>query len=108
MRGHCGQGLFLARVAGGLSSSSRLTMEVAPWRSEVAMQSVPVSPPPMTTTFLPAAEVYCPSCARQHVQVQRFKQPATVCARAETLARCCSLPGPVSPYNTLHGAHTSM
>ncbi|GIL79138.1 hypothetical protein Vretifemale_8522 [Volvox reticuliferus] len=58
MRGHCGQGLFLALVAGGLSSSSKLTMEVAPWRREVAMQSVPVSPPPITTTFLPAALMY--------------------------------------------------
>ena len=41
--------------------SSRLTICVAPCRSAVAMQSVPVSPPPMTTTFLPAAETYDPS-----------------------------------------------
>jgi hypothetical protein len=28
---------------------------VAPWRTEVPMQSVPVSPPPMTMTRFPAA-----------------------------------------------------
>mmetsp|Transcript_18873 Transcript_18873/g.47876 ORF Transcript_18873/g.47876 Transcript_18873/m.47876 type:complete len:327 (-) Transcript_18873:5192-6172(-) len=63
MRGHCGQGLPAARPAGGLSSSSRLTMDVAPWRSEVPMQSVPVSPPPITTTFLPAALMNLPSAS---------------------------------------------
>ena len=31
-----------------------------PWRSDVPMQSVPVSPPPMTTTFLFAASIKSP------------------------------------------------
>jgi hypothetical protein len=46
----CGHGLFVARVAGGGSINSRLITLVAPWRRLVAMQSVPVSPPPITTT----------------------------------------------------------
>lgn len=46
----CGQGLFAARVAGGGSISSRLITLVAPCLRLVAMQSVPVSPPPMTIT----------------------------------------------------------
>ena len=32
-----------------------------PWRRLVPIQSVPVSPPPMTTTFLPAASMNEPS-----------------------------------------------
>mmetsp|Transcript_8201 Transcript_8201/g.19982 ORF Transcript_8201/g.19982 Transcript_8201/m.19982 type:complete len:290 (-) Transcript_8201:1280-2149(-) len=60
MRGHCGQGLSLARLSGGCGSSSKFTTEVAPWRIEVPMQSLPVSPPPITTTFLPLASSLCP------------------------------------------------
>ncbi len=30
----------------------------APWRCAVPMQSAPVSPPPMTTTCLPSAEIW--------------------------------------------------
>jgi len=40
-----GQGLPGARVSGGCGSSSRLTICVHPWRTDVPMQSVPVSPP---------------------------------------------------------------
>mmetsp|Transcript_5879 Transcript_5879/g.18048 ORF Transcript_5879/g.18048 Transcript_5879/m.18048 type:complete len:317 (+) Transcript_5879:443-1393(+) len=61
MRGHCGHGLFLPRAAGGLGSSSRLMIDAAPWRALVAMQSVPVSPPPMTITCLSLASMYLPS-----------------------------------------------
>ena len=67
MRGHCGHSFPLARVAGGCVMSSKLTTESHPCRSEVPMQSVPVSPPPITTTFLPFASMYCPS-ARFAVQ----------------------------------------
>ena len=52
-----GQGLPGARVSGGCGSSSRFTSDVHPWRSDVPMQSVPVSPPPITTTRLPLAEM---------------------------------------------------
>mmetsp|Transcript_5348 Transcript_5348/g.17312 ORF Transcript_5348/g.17312 Transcript_5348/m.17312 type:complete len:337 (-) Transcript_5348:5050-6060(-) len=61
MRGHCGQGLSEARPGGGLGSSSKLTTEVAPWRMAVPMQSLPVSPPPMTITFLPRASMPPPA-----------------------------------------------
>mmetsp|Transcript_51253 Transcript_51253/g.111215 ORF Transcript_51253/g.111215 Transcript_51253/m.111215 type:complete len:299 (+) Transcript_51253:441-1337(+) len=37
--------------------SSRLITLLAPWRTAVPMQSLPVSPPPMTTTVLPAASI---------------------------------------------------
>ena len=42
-----------ARSSGGRSSSSKLTMLLQPWRSDVPMQSAPVSPPPMTITSRP-------------------------------------------------------
>ena len=51
MMGHCGQGLFEPRSAGGLGMISKFTSERQPWRSDVPMQSVPVSPPPMTMTL---------------------------------------------------------
>ena len=36
---------------------SKLVTDTAPWRIEVPMQSEPVSPPPITTTFLPVARI---------------------------------------------------
>ncbi len=42
-------------LRGGFGRSSKLTNEAQPWRIEVPMQSVPVSPPPMTITRLPFA-----------------------------------------------------
>mmetsp|Transcript_23427 Transcript_23427/g.67265 ORF Transcript_23427/g.67265 Transcript_23427/m.67265 type:complete len:268 (+) Transcript_23427:3369-4172(+) len=41
--------------------SSKLTTEVAPCLMEVPMQSLPVSPPPMTMTLLPLALMCVPS-----------------------------------------------
>src|SRR5262245_38176596 len=61
MRGHCGQGLLAARSFGGRSRISKFTRLVQPWRSDVPIQSVPVSPPPITSTFFPLAEMYFPS-----------------------------------------------
>jgi hypothetical protein len=46
-----------ARSAGDGASNSKFVMLAAPWRREVPMQSAPVSPPPMTMTFKPAAEM---------------------------------------------------
>jgi len=53
----CGHGLPGALVCGGSGRSSRFTTPLQPWRIDVPMQSVPVSPPPMTTTFLPFADM---------------------------------------------------
>jgi hypothetical protein len=53
-------------------------MLVAPWRSAVAMQSVPVSPPPMTTTFLPSALMYLRVGRKQQDQrTDTLGRPAT-------------------------------
>jgi hypothetical protein len=43
------------REAGGSGSSSSWTTEAAPSRIELPTQSAPVSPPPMTMTFLSLA-----------------------------------------------------
>ena len=56
MRGHVGQGLSGARSGGGFGKSSKLVRLRHDWRSDVPMQSVPVSPPPITMTSLPSAE----------------------------------------------------
>ena len=48
MTGHVGQGFLSARSTGGLGAISKFTSVLQLWRSEVPMQSVPVSPPPMT------------------------------------------------------------
>ena len=55
--GHSGQGLPASREAGGRGSSSNWCTDCAPCRSAVPRQSAPVSPPPMITTRLPAAEM---------------------------------------------------
>ena len=46
---------------GGAGSSSSWATDRAPWRCTVPRQSAPVSPPPMMTTCLPAAEIAAPS-----------------------------------------------
>ena len=43
--------------SGGCGMISKLVTDTAPWRIEVPMQSEPVSPPPITTTFLPVARI---------------------------------------------------
>jgi hypothetical protein len=47
----------LQRRRGRISNCTRL---LQPWRIEVPTQSVPVSPPPMTMTSLPSAEMKAP------------------------------------------------
>ena len=39
---------------------SSCVTETAPWRKAVPMQSEPVSPPPITTTYLPSARIGSP------------------------------------------------
>ena len=51
------RGAVHAAGAGRISSCTRL---LQPWRMEVPTQSVPVSPPPMTMTSLPSAEMKLP------------------------------------------------
>ena len=56
MAGHRGQGVrSLGRSFGGSGSSSSWTIDSAPSRTALPTQSAPVSPPPITTTRLPAA-----------------------------------------------------
>ncbi len=57
MFGQNGQVVPLSSCSGGLSRISIWVTEAAPWRFEVPMQSEPVSPPPITTTCLPAAGI---------------------------------------------------
>ena len=51
--GQYGQVRGLSSCSGGCGRSSKFTTDFAPWRIEVPMQSLPVSPPPITTTCLP-------------------------------------------------------
>mmetsp|Transcript_811 Transcript_811/g.2763 ORF Transcript_811/g.2763 Transcript_811/m.2763 type:complete len:446 (-) Transcript_811:34-1371(-) len=65
IRGQRGHGLpdaspRLSCSSGGAGKSSKLMRLLQPCRSDVPMQSVPVSPPPMTTTCLPFAEMKPP------------------------------------------------
>ena len=60
--GHVGQGLLGSRLSGGLGNSSKFTKLLQPCRKDVPMQSVPVSPPPITITSLSFAEMWLPSC----------------------------------------------
>ena len=54
-RGHSGHGFPGARDAGGFGMISICVTLFAPCRLAVPTQSLPVSPPPMTSTSLPAA-----------------------------------------------------
>ena len=47
-----GHGLLSARVSGNFGIISSCTTDLQPWRMAVPTQSLPVSPPPMTMTFL--------------------------------------------------------
>ena len=55
--GQFGQVSILSSCFGGIGMISSWVTLRAPWRIEVPMQSEPVSPPPMTTTRLPAATI---------------------------------------------------
>ena len=57
--GQCGQLSALFSITGGCGMISNCVTLFAPWRNDVPMQSDPVSPPPMTMTCLPAAEISC-------------------------------------------------
>ena len=57
MSGQSGQVSGLFSFSGGCGMISSCVTDSAPWRAEVPMQSEPVSPPPMTTTCLPAARI---------------------------------------------------
>ncbi len=59
LSGQYGQVRGLSSCSGGCGSSSKFMTDFAPWRMEVPMQSLPVSPPPITTTCLPVARS-CP------------------------------------------------
>ena len=55
--GVVGHGWCSGLVSDGRRPIARLVTLSAPWRCAVPMQSAPVSPPPMTTTCLPNAEI---------------------------------------------------
>ena len=55
--GQLGQVSSLFSFSGGFGMISSCVTDSAPWRIEVPMQSEPVSPPPITTTCLPAARI---------------------------------------------------
>ena len=56
LSGQFGQVSSLFSFSGGFGMISKLVTLSAPWRIAVPMQSEPVSPPPITTTCLRAAE----------------------------------------------------
>mmetsp|Transcript_25909 Transcript_25909/g.86846 ORF Transcript_25909/g.86846 Transcript_25909/m.86846 type:complete len:270 (-) Transcript_25909:385-1194(-) len=60
MRGQAGHGFCGARPSGGRAKSSKLVRLLQCMRSEVPMQSVPVSPPPITITCLSFASMRSP------------------------------------------------
>ena len=57
--GQFGQLSALFSFSGGIGMISSCVTLLAPCRNDVPMQSLPVSPPPMTTTCLPVAESSC-------------------------------------------------
>ena len=57
--GQYGQVSGLFSCSGGIGITSNCVTLAAPWRLLVPTQSLPVSPPPITITCLPAAEI-CP------------------------------------------------
>src|SRR6185369_7440550 len=55
--GQFGQGVVPSLSAGGLGISSICVTDKAPCLLDVPTQSEPVSPPPITITFLPVASI---------------------------------------------------
>mmetsp|Transcript_71799 Transcript_71799/g.198196 ORF Transcript_71799/g.198196 Transcript_71799/m.198196 type:complete len:225 (+) Transcript_71799:629-1303(+) len=92
MLGQCGQGVSAALMGGGLGSSSRFWMDTAPCRTDVPMQSFPVSPPPMITTRLPWASMgglLCESeVARHWLSTAPLSRIALVLPWRNSIARC--------------------
>mmetsp|Transcript_11762 Transcript_11762/g.38725 ORF Transcript_11762/g.38725 Transcript_11762/m.38725 type:complete len:200 (+) Transcript_11762:257-856(+) len=88
IRGQRGHGLpdaspRLSCSSGGAGKSSKLMRLLQPCRSDVPMQSVPVSPPPMTTTCLPFAEMKPPP----YLEVSPTSGVASVVSSAGGLAK---------------------
>ncbi len=77
--GQYGQVSGLSSCSGGIGSSSNWVTLAAPWRLLVPTQSLPVSPPPITTTCLPQAEIWPLSLS-----------PATTlfCCGRNSIAKC--------------------
>ena len=59
--GQNGQGWSAGLPSEGLFKISKLVTDEAPWRLDVPIQSDPVSPPPITITFLFLAEIKSPN-----------------------------------------------
>ena len=55
--GQFGQVRSLFSFSGGFGITSSCSTDSAPWRTDVPMQSEPVSPPPITTTCFPSARI---------------------------------------------------
>jgi len=53
--GHSGHGFKVGLRLGGFGSNSNWVMKAAPCLLDVPIQSLPVSPPPMTSTCFPGA-----------------------------------------------------
>ena len=69
--GQCGQESPLFSFSGGIGMISSWVTDLAPCRNDVPMQSLPVSPPPMTMTCLPSA-VICGSSRCGSPATRRF------------------------------------
>ena len=74
--GQFGQDSALFSFSGGAGMISSCVTLLAPWRIEVPMQSLPVSPPPMTTTCLALGEIF-------RAKAERFAGDAAVLLRQE-------------------------
>ncbi len=83
--GQSGQVSALFSRSGGFGRISSCVTETAPWRTEVPMQSEPVSPPPITTTCLPFAVIVPrPAVAR----ASSSPAPRLFCWVRKSIAKC--------------------
>ncbi len=60
-KGHCGHGLVSVLTSGAFGIISSCVTDLQPCLIAVPTQSLPVSPPPITITFLSFALIYLPS-----------------------------------------------
>ena len=93
-------------VSGGFGISSNWVTCSAPCLLEVPTQSLPVSPPPITTTFLFLAEIKCSAMLLSISFFARGSTPATIlfCCFRKCMAKCIpfnSLPGMVRSLGTV-------
>ena len=93
MYGQSGHGVDAPRPSGGLGMISICVTDFAPWRMEVPTQSLPVSPPPMTSTSLPFASIggadsspvrnlFCPSSSSRARCMPPSSRPGILRSRA--------------------------